>query len=845
MKLASYGWVVLLALFGSEADAQRRIAPGSPVDLKPGEGLVVTVVDTNTIVASVRFRKVGNALSAPPLKPGGTSRSFELFAAPAGDYGWERIELHFYGGSRVHYDFFDDASYRFKVSANRINYAGDLMFRAVGARSASVRMVNRSLAVWDWLRVTHPGAFAKFDVAYSGEFPDPFPAVYQQALRTAKTLSQDLDNGRVPPEPSALPIAPKLMWTPAKVLDVSLNADGTLVVIEKSTASGGSALELVDMQSGTSQMLASSPGGFGTLEWKDGLSLLATSYASGIGTLRVFRIGAAEAGRRRIIKLDGPSGGSVVDLLPQSKDRILYQAFNPDGALVVHTLGIANQREIGAFRKRANRDRLNRGVEGDRAWLADGSGELRTALALKDQEVVLYHGADGVFRPVMRFDHSSRFTPLQLSADGERLFGLDDSGRAQRDLVELDLSSGRITRTLFTKPGVDVTAAAFDARREPIGATYYEDGRPVSEYFDAAESSSLALIARSLRGRSVVPIRRSRDGRRSVLWVDSSDKPPELYYLDLDKGQAERLDSLFPHLGQLQFVPSRLVQVARGQQHSIQAFLTLPPGEGRRPLVVMPHGGPIGIADRLHFDREVQFIASLGFAVLQVNFRGSEGYGRAFREAGERQFGTGIEEDIDAAIETVLASEPLDRARMCIMGTSYGGYSALISAIRWPTRFRCAISIAGVTDRLLLFTASDTADSAAGRTELIRRMGDPRSEGDALRALSPLYQYEELQTPTMVVHGRLDARVDFEHARRLVRMLALDGRKPVVMAFPDEAHGIVDPAAQAVLWTGIAGFLQENLRSGSTLNTKKPLARCCASTGSRPTFAEGFGDLAR
>jgi dipeptidyl aminopeptidase/acylaminoacyl peptidase len=225
----------------------------------------------------------------------------------------------------------------------------------------------------------------------------------------------------------------------------------------------------------------------------------------------------------------------------------------------------------------------------------------------------------------------------------------------------------------------------------------------------------------------------------------------------------------------------------------------------------MPHGGPIGVADRLHFEYDVQFIASLGYAVLQVNFRGSEGYGRAFREAGHGQYGTGIEDDIDAALQTALARYPLDASRMCILGTSYGGYSAMISSIRWPGRFRCAVSISGVSDRLLVFTASDTARTAAGRRTLVELMGDPREQQEALMTASPLYQYRKLTTPLMLVHGRDDRRVDFEHTRRLVRMLNLDHRPPVVLAFADEGHGLEGLQSTVIAWSGIAGFLRKYL----------------------------------
>lgn len=148
---------------------------------------------------------------------------------------------------------------------------------------------------------------------------------------------------------------------------------------------------------------------------------------------------------------------------------------------------------------------------------------------------------------------------------------------------------------------------------------------------------------------------------------------------------------------------------------------------------------------------------------------------------------------------------------MCTLGASYGGYSALVSAIRWPGRFRCAVSLSGLSDRALFFSASDSVRSADARPVLERIMGNPRTDMAEMQATSPLYHARELTLPLMLVHGREDLRVDFEHTRRLVRMLNLDGRPPVVLAFPDMGHGFDDPVAVDIAWTGIAGFLGAHL----------------------------------
>jgi dipeptidyl aminopeptidase/acylaminoacyl peptidase len=152
---------------------------------------------------------------------------------------------------------------------------------------------------------------------------------------------------------------------------------------------------------------------------------------------------------------------------------------------------------------------------------------------------------------------------------------------------------------------------------------------------------------------------------------------------------------------------------------------------------------------------------------------------------------------------------------MAVVGSSYGGYSALVSTVRWPQRFRCAVSISGVSDRVLFFTASDGGNSAKGRKELERVIGNPNTDLDKMVATSPLYRYREMRVPVMLVHGGEDMRVDYEHSRRLVRMLNMAGHKPVMLSFDHEGHGLSDIDDIDKAYSGIAGFLRQYLDAGT------------------------------
>jgi dipeptidyl aminopeptidase/acylaminoacyl peptidase len=148
---------------------------------------------------------------------------------------------------------------------------------------------------------------------------------------------------------------------------------------------------------------------------------------------------------------------------------------------------------------------------------------------------------------------------------------------------------------------------------------------------------------------------------------------------------------------------------------------------------------------------------------------------------------------------------------MCAVGASYGGYSSLISSIRWPDRFRCVVSMMGLTDRPLFFTASDSGRSKAGRAAIEDVMGDSRRDLKSMVDSSPLYRYKQLKVPLLLVHGTEDPRVDYEHTRRLARMLALDGRPPEVITVKGAGHGLASAEQRKAVWPSVAAFLQKYL----------------------------------
>lgn len=798
---------LLLCAFAAQA-WMHKVDPGEVPELDADEGLLVMAVDSSEALHSVRLNKDGKLFGAGTMNRLPAGRSYELYVATAGEYAWNRVEL--LPGYFV--KLRDDPEFKFKLEPGRITYPGDLLFRPKTPWRIDVEMVNRGLAAMDWLQQQHPALVGRYEFAFSGHYPDPFPGFYrEQRARHPQARPAGQVALKPPPAPGKLPLAVATLFREDRIRSVDLNPRGDMLVLQLREGEKDWQLLLVDLAANAETVVARSAASFEDIEWSgDRVLLFSSTPPIGPSVVRAIRFQDEADGARRQVVLELPDGGSVLDPLPDEPDTVLYATTGTDGSLRVHRLDVASQKSID----RASLTlitRLNKGLRNDRWWLTDGHGNLRLAIVRRDDDFVLMHGQRNAFKEVMVLDDLEGFDPVGVSFDADQIYAITDQGRAQRDLVAYDVASRSIARTLFSKPGVDVQGVIFGARRQPVGVTYFDGGRLASEYFDDAGNRLARSLQAAFPGRSVSVAARSRDGSHVILWVNAGNQPPELYHLDVTSRRASLVDEDMPWLHGLHFAPSEVVRFRGGDGLPLEAFLTLPPGTGKRPLVVFPHGGPIGVADTLGFDPEVQFLASLGYAVLRVNYRGSDGYGRAFREAGRRNYGTLIEDDIGAAIDEVLAKYPLDRTRICAVGSSYGGYSAMVMAMRWPDRFRCVVSIAGVADRILFFTASDSGRSAKGRELLEKIIGDPNTQMAEMEATSPLYHYDKIRVPVMLVHGLEDRRVDYEHTRRMLRMLDMAGRTPVGLQFDKEGHGVRDADNLVRLWSGIAGFLRQYL----------------------------------
>jgi dipeptidyl aminopeptidase/acylaminoacyl peptidase len=283
--------------------------------------------------------------------------------------------------------------------------------------------------------------------------------------------------------------------------------------------------------------------------------------------------------------------------------------------------------------------------------------------------------------------------------------------------------------------------------------------------------------------------------------------------VDVAKRSAEPLLENRPWIKPEEMAEMTAFHIKASDGLPIHGYVTYPrglPAGVKPPLVVLPHGGPFGVRDHWGFDPEVQLLASEGFAVLQVNFRGSGGYGEAYKEAGYRHWGDRMIEDVLDATRWLVKKEKVDGARMCTYGGSYGGYAALQAVSLAPGLFRCAVGFAGVYDLTRLEHNDDVVTSGRARGYVRTTVGDDQA---ALRAASPVFHADLIKVPVLLIHGGKDTRVPIVHAEKLRDALTALGRPPEWMEEPLEGHGFYDEAARARQYARLVAFLKRHTAS--------------------------------
>lgn len=401
--------------------------------------------------------------------------------------------------------------------------------------------------------------------------------------------------------------------------------------------------------------------------------------------------------------------------------------------------------------------------------------------------------------------------PLRFSSGNDSvLFTAVAENESLSSLYRLSLKTREVEK-LHTFNGVDINNVVTDfADREVIGTRAHVD-RPKYHWIapDDPAARLHGALERAFAGQTFRITSASDDGNIAIVFVYSDTNPGDYYLFDTKTRKADFLRSARSWIDPRQMRPMEPVEITARDGLKLRGYLTKPVGEGAHPLVVLPHGGPHGIRDVWGFDWEVQLLANRGYAVLQVNYRGSAGYGMDFEAAGYRQWGKTMQDDVTDATQWAIQQGITKPESICIYGASYGGYAALMGVIREPKLYQCAIGYVGVYDLELMYESGDIPDSRSGVAYLNRVLGDDTAD---LRARSPVHLARNIEVPVLLIHGKEDWRADYKQAKRMRSALEDNKKQLEWMSLSREGHGVYDEETRREVYERILKFLDKELR---------------------------------
>lgn len=430
-----------------------------------------------------------------------------------------------------------------------------------------------------------------------------------------------------------------------------------------------------------------------------------------------------------------------------------------------------------------------------------------------DERSELYRRDDGgTWTLVNASKTGGKHLSVERSTPDGTVYAMQSDSKNPAGLGTLDTATGEF-KLLFQDPVADISNLIWSADENDLVAVVTEAGAPKVTLIDesSADSELYASLAASFPGQMVDFANATRDGKRIVVSVYSDRNPGELYLFDRDTGKARFLMQGRKWLDKDKMASVKPFSFTSRDGKQIHGYLTVPKGgTGKNlPMIVNPHGGPIGPRDRWRFNSEAQLFASRGYAVLQVNFRGSGGYGKAFQDAGHQQWGQGIQNDIIDATRWAIRQGYADDRRICIYGGSFGGYSSLMAPAREPGLYQCAFGYVGVYDMQMMFDKGDIPQSESGQRYLRRTLGNDQA---VLRETSPTSLASKIKLPVYLAAGARDARAVPEQTEAMSKALTAAGNPPEGMIIQSgEMHGFYKEENNLKLYTEMLKFFDRHI----------------------------------
>lgn len=447
------------------------------------------------------------------------------------------------------------------------------------------------------------------------------------------------------------------------------------------------------------------------------------------------------------------------------------------------------------------------------AWKTDHRGKIRIAVASEGvNNTLLYRETEEVpFKPVITTNFRVTINPLFFTFDNQNVYAASNIGRDKLAIVIFDIKKGKEVEVIFKHPEVDVKSLHYSPKRKVLTYVVYTTWKDEYQFLDSQTESEYIKLRRKMplgelvfaamnRNEDIHIIRRYNDRTRGAYY---------LYETAIDK--LVKLSDISPWLKEEDMCELKPITYKSRDGLLIHGYLTLPRGMEPRnlPVVVNPHGGPWTRND-WGFNPEVQFLANRGFVVLQMNFRGSTGYGRRFWELSFKQWGRKMQDDITDGVYWLAKQGVANPKKIVLYGASYGGYATLAGVTFNPDLYACGVNYVGISD-IFSFLKTIPPYWEPIRDQLYAKVGDPKKDAKLLLAASPIFHVAQIKVPLLVAHGVHDPRVNISQSNQIVAALRKRGLNVEYMVKENEGHGFHNEENRFDFYEAMEKFLAKNL----------------------------------
>jgi dipeptidyl aminopeptidase/acylaminoacyl peptidase len=517
-----------------------------------------------------------------------------------------------------------------------------------------------------------------------------------------------------------------------------------------------------------------------------------------------------------VVAVDVKSG-RITDLTPYDKVRASIQDDLPEDAdhiLLAHNRRNPEVFDVYRYDLRTGKEELVAENPGDIVgWQTDHAGRVRMAARSQGLNSILLYRADekSEFKPIITTDYRTEVDPAFFTADDSKVYMISNRGRDKKALVLVDPARPDAEEVLSVDSEVDATGAEWSRARRKLTVVNYLRDKTERKYFDPYVQNVFTRLEAKLPGMEFVLQNSNRAEDKFIVAAFNDRTPGSRYIYDVKADTLSKLGDINAKIPADGMAPMKPVSYRSRDGLTIHGYLTLPVGRDAKNLacIVNPHGGPWA-RDAWGYSPEVQFLANRGFCVLQMNFRGSTGYGRKFWEASFGEWGLKMQDDITDGARWLVAQGIADPKRIGIYGGSYGGYATLAGVTFTPDLYAAAVDYVGVAN---LFTFMNTIPPY-WRPLLPKfqdMVGNPEKDAERMRATSPVMHVDRIKTPLFIAQGARDPRVNKAESDQVVEALRKRGIEVQYMVKDNEGHGFRNEENQFDFYAAMEKFFSEHL----------------------------------